>query len=357
MKQNSKFITLVVLTLFLCAVRTSGQITITSSDIPSTIGTRHILRTSPGYVPVTLGSPGENQTWDLTGIETPGEIAVSIVSHDDTPDPSAFPMANWIVQWEDDSGNVVCAYAIMTPVSFNIVGAIVAGTDSMFSLPLLNWPPLFTFPIRYDDDWTTALFGEITIGGIPVIYWDSSEVVVDGWGTVMTEMGSSSCLRLKSHHHITVTLIGIPIFDFSIWAYIWMTQGLPDYAMMISEMNAEEDFTSGMFIRLGSGSAVDDVVSILPTMFELESPYPNPFNPTTTIRYSVSEFSDVELVVFNALGQRVTTLVQAWTVPGSYSAVWNGTDDFGYRVGTGVYYCHLLISKGSVSTQKLVIIR
>ena len=357
MRNYSKYITLIVLALFLCATTASGQITITSSDIPSTIGTRHMLRTSPGYVPVTLGPSGVNQTWDLTGIDAPGEIAVSIVSHDDTPDPSAFPVANWVVKWEDDSGNVVCGYAIMTPVSFNIVGAIVAGTDSMFSLPLLNWPPLFTFPIRYNDDWSTAVFGEITIGGIPVIFWDSVEVEVDGWGSVITdEMGSSSCLRLKSHHHITVTLIGIPIFDFSIWAYIWMAPGYPDYAVMISEMNAEEDFTSGMFIRVGSGSAADNIVSILPIAFELESPYPNPFNPQTTIPYSVSEFSDVELIVFNALGQRVRTLVQARTLPGSYSAVWNGMDDDGNRMGTGTYFCRLQAGL-SVATQKMVLLK
>ncbi|MBU1936891.1 hypothetical protein KKG05_05780, partial [bacterium] len=282
MKNHYRFFTYIILALSLCAIEASGQITITWDDIPSTIGTRHVLRTSPGYIPVTLSSPGENQTWDLTGIDTPGEIAVSIVSHDDTPDPSEFSLANWIVQWEDDSGNAACVYAILTPLTMNVIGALVAGTDSIFSLPLLNWPPLFVFPIHYGDDWNTTLYGEFTIGGIPVIFWDSSEVVVDGWGTVMTEMGSESCLRLKSHHHITLTLIGIPLFDFSVWAYIWMVPDYPEYAVMISELNAEEDFTTGMFIRLGLESAADDIVSIFPTAFTLESPYPNPFNPTTT---------------------------------------------------------------------------
>ncbi len=355
MKQYSP-ITAVVLALLLCAANALCQITITWDDIPSTIGTRHVLRTSPGYIPVTLSSPGENQTWDLTGIDTPGEIAVSIVSHDDTPDPSAYPLANWIVQWEDDSGNAACAYAILTPLTFNIIGFMVAGPDSMFSLPLLNWPPLFTFPIHYGDDWNTTLYGEITIGGLPVIFWDSSEVVVDGWGTVITEMGSESCLRLKSHHHITLTLIGIPVFDFSVWAYIWMVPDYPEYAVMVSELNAEEDFTTAMFIRVGSESTADDVASFLPTVFTLENPYPNPFNPQTTIPYSVSEFSDVELIVFNALGQRVRTLVQTWKAPGSYSIVWNGTDNFGNTMGAGTYFCRLQTGE-LVATQKMILLK
>ena len=147
------------------------------------------------------------------------------------------------------------------------------------------------------------------------------------------------------------------MFDFSIWAYLWMAPGFPDYAAIVSELNAEEDFTSGFFVHLGSVSDAEESIEILPITFQLENPYPNPFNPQTTIPYTVSNLSDVELTIYNALGQRVRTLVQSRTLPGSYAVIWDGTDNFGNRVGTGAYYCRLLNSQGNTSSQRLLLIR
>ena len=358
MKKRFKWFAQTLAAVLLCATTSSGQITITSNDIPNTIGIRHTLRVSPGYVPVNLGSSGTNQEWDLTNIPAPGEITVGIVDRDETPDPSAFPTANLIVKWEGEAGEVVCGYANLTSMSLMLIGGIVAGADSILSLTLINWPPLLSFPVRYGDDWTTLVLGEITVGGIPMIFVDSAGVEIDGWGTVITDdMGSSPCLRLKSRHHFIVTLVGVPMFDFSIWAYLWMAPGFPDYAAIVSELNAEEDFTSGFFVHLGSVSDAEEPVEILPITFQLESPYPNPFNPQTTIPYTISHLSDVELTIYNALGQRVRTLVQAQTLPGSYSVIWDGTDDFGNRVGTGAYYCRLLNSPGNAFSKKLLLVR
>ncbi|MFH1010786.1 MAG: hypothetical protein V1784_06090, partial [bacterium] len=86
MARHSLRVVAVCLSIFfpLSAI-TLGQITITSEDIPSEIGCRHALRASSGYVPVSPGSAGESQTWDLTDIPVTGNIEVEIVSRDDTP--------------------------------------------------------------------------------------------------------------------------------------------------------------------------------------------------------------------------------------------------------------------------------
>jgi len=343
---------------FLWNATVFGQITITSDDIPSEIGCRHALRTSIGYVPVVLGPSGDNQTWDLTDIPAAGGIEVEIVSRDATPDPSVFPLANLIVKWEGDSQEVICGYANLTPMSLSVLGAVIEVLDTTSLLTILNWPPLLDFPISYGNNWLTAALGEVTIAGIPMIFLDSAGVEVDGWGTVITEeMGSHSCLRLKTRHHFIITVAGIPLLDFTIWVYVWMAPQYPDLAVVISELNADEDFTSGLFVRLGSVSGVEDVVQILPVAFKLASPYPNPFNPETTISYSIHAPTDVELAVYNALGQRVRTLVQGPMAPGSHSIVWNGVDDAGNQVGTGVYYCRLLSPQGNAPTQRLVLVR
>jgi VCBS repeat-containing protein len=79
----------------------------------------------------------------------------------------------------------------------------------------------------------------------------------------------------------------------------------------------------------------------LPEAFGLEQNAPNPFNPTTTIRYSLPEGADVRLVIYNILGQRVKTLVNGAQGPGRYTVVWDGRDDAGRPAATGMYVYRL----------------
>jgi subtilisin family serine protease len=76
----------------------------------------------------------------------------------------------------------------------------------------------------------------------------------------------------------------------------------------------------------------------LPGAFALEQNYPNPFNPSTTIRYALPSAGPVRLTIYSILGERVRTLVDAEAREAGYhEAVWNGTDDGGRSVASGVY--------------------
>ncbi len=187
---------------------------------------------------------------------------------------------------------------------------------------------------------------------------DSAWITVDGWGSVLVdEVGSVPCLRLKLRHHLVVTLNGIPTRDDWFWAYIWMTSGRGEVASMESEPGADENFTQGYFCRWGSIAGAEEPAQSVPLVFELQNPYPNPFNPETTIPYSVNVLADVELAIYNALGQKVRTLVRGQVLPGSYSVTWNAADDAGNPVGTGLYYCRLSSLHGNASVQRLVLLR
>jgi hypothetical protein len=71
--------------------------------------------------------------------------------------------------------------------------------------------------------------------------------------------------------------------------------------------------------------------------YELEANSPNPFNPTTCIRYSLASESKVTLSIFNTLGERVRTLESALKPKGAYSIVWDSKDDRGCQVSAGIY--------------------
>ncbi|MCH7722215.1 MAG: M4 family metallopeptidase [Bacteroidetes bacterium] len=76
---------------------------------------------------------------------------------------------------------------------------------------------------------------------------------------------------------------------------------------------------------------------LIPTEFILSQNYPNPFNPSTSIEFSVPVNSNVRLTIYNLLGQVVTTLVSEELSAGNYNVIWNGTDNNGLQVSSGVY--------------------
>ena len=84
--------------------------------------------------------------------------------------------------------------------------------------------------------------------------------------------------------------------------------------------------------------------------------YPNPFNPTTTIEYNIAKDSKVELVVYNMKGQKVRTLVNTDQTQGQKSVVWDGDDDHGHNVGSGVYF-YKLKAGNHTSTKKIVMMK
>ncbi|MCF7827250.1 MAG: T9SS type A sorting domain-containing protein, partial [Candidatus Marinimicrobia bacterium] len=87
------------------------------------------------------------------------------------------------------------------------------------------------------------------------------------------------------------------------------------------------------------GVAVDDAV--IPQGYVLRN-YPNPFNPTTNIAFRIPEASAVKVVIYNQLGQYVTTLVDKSLMAGDYQVVWNGLDVRGKPVASGLYFYRMV---------------
>ena len=94
----------------------------------------------------------------------------------------------------------------------------------------------------------------------------------------------------------------------------------------------------------------------MPLRSGLEPNYPNPFNGSTMIRYSLARPADVQLYILNVRGQRVRTLVDGAKGTGSHVVTWQGRDDDGHEVATGVYLIALHVD-GAVFTRKALYIR
>lgn len=97
-------------------------------------------------------------------------------------------------------------------------------------------------------------------------------------------------------------------------------------------------------------------LSAVPAEFALKQNYPNPFNPSTTIKYQIPEKCHVSLVIYNMQGQRIRTLLDTESDPGSFSVNWDGRNDLGDLVSSGSYI-YRLHSGAFMSTQRMVLIR
>ena len=101
-------------------------------------------------------------------------------------------------------------------------------------------------------------------------------------------------------------------------------------------------------------NSVDDVC--VPERTSLSAAYPNPFNPSTSIDYQLSNPSDVSISVFNMLGQEVASLVTGFQTAGTYTVSWNGLDTSGKSVPSGLYFYKMQV-EGFSATQKMMLLK
>jgi len=93
-----------------------------------------------------------------------------------------------------------------------------------------------------------------------------------------------------------------------------------------------------------------------PRALALNQNYPNPFNPKTSIRFTLPTASEVTLEVFSASGQRVRTLVSSELAAGAHVTTWDGNDEQGQALGTGVYF-YRIEAQGLSLTRKMILLK
>ena len=138
-----------------------------------------------------------------------------------------------------------------------------------------------------------------------------------------------------------------------------MPNGLPSYPRIYAVLDQEnsiteihEDNNKGYAI-LGSTSVtgVEDEDYILPEDYILYQSYPNPFNPTTTIKYSIPNSGAVSLKIFDILGREVEVLLDEYRSAGTYSVEFNAS-----RFASGVYF-YQIHSGNFIETKKMVLMK
>ena len=101
---------------------------------------------------------------------------------------------------------------------------------------------------------------------------------------------------------------------------------------------------------------IDDEFADIPVEFNLYQNYPNPFNPSTLIKYALPKSSTVSLVIYNLMGQEIRRWDESDAVPGYYEKIWNGTNQAGISVSSGIYIYRITIAE-FIQTRKMVLLK
>lgn len=124
----------------------------------------------------------------------------------------------------------------------------------------------------------------------------------------------------------------------------------------LAQMGSEYDYTLFMRTTMLTPTGVAEIENKVPEKFEISSNYPNPFNPTTSIKYSLPVGENVSIIIYDITGKEVAKLVNNYQNAGTYVVTWNGKDNYGAQAASGVYL-YRIQAGNYVKTQKMTLLK
>jgi len=182
------------------------------------------------------------------------------------------------------------------------------------------------------------------------MFWDGTTTVHDQWGSPPTRMFP---LNVFLRMHIRADSIRVHRLGTSgELTGTWHTYVPADTNTFVVTLDQSTDPTPWFGLEtFGFGTTSAALAANLPRRTSLEQNYPNPFNPNSEIRYQISEFGFVRLVVCDLLGREIAVLVNERKFPGRYSVTFDGR-----ALASGIYF-YRLTAGNTVQTRKMIILR
>jgi hypothetical protein len=285
----------------------------------------------------------------------------------------------------DSNGNQVCmtmddgtylVNPIMQTVEMDTISAE-AGWAALLSVNLENTIPLrmIIFDIWFTQNNLTPIAELYTDQNQNGMY-DPGEMFMDlngdgEWSPILQTTNRTATWDLSYQlHDGGITVSGInsvdsiaigegPIFKINLMAdnssnvvNVGLNFNMVNLTDIFGNYNLLYTSTNGVFIITGLGT-VDETV--IPTKFSMSSNYPNPFNPVTHVNFDIPEQANVSFSIYSLLGQEVMSQTNEYQ-PGTYKLTWNGRDQMGNTLPSGVYLLRME-SERFLKTRKLVLMK
>ena len=138
-----------------------------------------------------------------------------------------------------------------------------------------------------------------------------------------------------------------------------ITPAVNDTFWIISEYWNETDWDiAATAMQVLSGGVNEKSASNHPDDFVLWQNYPNPFNSSTVIRFELKNAQQIRLAIYNMLGQEVRSLDEGLKSAGNHQVIWDGKDNYGMDLPSGLYFCRLIVEDGRwVQSIKIMLLR
>jgi len=139
-------------------------------------------------------------------------------------------------------------------------------------------------------------------------------------------------------------------------AWTWeVTPPASDFCLVrISDLEGLAADSSDSFFTIRFQTGIEGAAD-LPREFALEQNYPNPFNPDTRLRFDCAEQAHVKLLILNVNGRTVRTLVDGIRPRGRHEVRWDGRDDRGARLASGLYFARFITKKAQFTRRMLLL--
>jgi len=155
--------------------------------------------------------------------------------------------------------------------------------------------------------------------------------------------------------------IAIEIADTNQTSGLSFEQSLMDGQQYISDNSGKfspiiASDTDDSPLKFSPSALEDDIMAYVPRAFKLQPNFPNPFNPSTTLRIEVPvKTKQLQLIVYDVLGKQVAVLFTGQVNAGTYKYVWNGRDRSGRALPTGVYFAVLKTPRFSQTIKMMLV--
>jgi Secretion system C-terminal sorting domain len=360
-----------LLTIFCWLIVSSSlfaQIQITSDDEANlyAVGKAwHLYSSENPMVMMDIGIEADSsQSWTVPNIEYPDTAFIINIDPANTPFADSFPSATHAqyVYYQSLSGDTSTNYTYfkLTPDSLIILGyaahIVSSGMDT--NIVTFNHQIAAILPITYGTSFSASRDSLNT--GMGTYEITTKIVYYDAFGSIIMTNGTFNTIREMDVVQTDTYQNDSLVNSKTIHNFSWITK---DNVIFNASIDTSSQISGNVTLYVAAldlietyPNAVNESISNVPENFQLFQNYPNPFNPSTAISYQIPQSSFVTLEIFNVLGQKISTLVNANQMTGKHTVTWNGRDSFGKEVSTGIYFYRIKAGNFS-STKKMILLR
>jgi hypothetical protein len=304
------------------------------------------------------GEPGANQVWNFSNLTVNGVTFIEyFVTPSSTPYYGLFPNSN-LASIQIFSGLSSHHYFRVSDTAFLQLGWIDPPVTAIFGNPFVR----NHYPVYFGSQYISSYNFIITSGNRTEHIWGSKTETCDGFGTIILPSGTyNNTLRIKTTDDEADTIktggVVTNIYHNLTTNYFWCVQGYKFPVFVISYAFYQNTYNKNVsYCLTNEPVGIKQVSASIPNNFCLFQNFPNPFNPSTKIKFQVNEPGHVNLKVFDIMGKEVAELVNEKLQPGEYEVPFNAGLKDNYNLSSGIYYYTLETEKYK-ETKKMILLK